>query len=218
MKEGMLQNAHVGEQTRFSNYGIALAGYVIEQIVGMPFHRYVHQNIFVPLNMYSTALLPDLSDNNWVDGQRDEVQTYLALETKEVGRRYQALLYPSGAATGTMRDMVKFGQGLMPDESGTSPLFERSETVMKLYPEHEDILPDIIFYNGFIIFHVGNESNRVLGHHGNFGNGFTATLMIDIDEGVGVVIVENSDCELSFHRAEDFRWELLRFIFESELL
>jgi CubicO group peptidase (beta-lactamase class C family) len=58
-----------GTITSYSNYGTALAGYIVEIVSGMPFEDYVEQNIFKPLGMqHSTfreplpaALAPDMS-------------------------------------------------------------------------------------------------------------------------------------------------------------
>jgi CubicO group peptidase (beta-lactamase class C family) len=58
-----------GELTSYSNYGTALAGYIVEVVSGIPFEDYIEQNIFKPLGMeHSTfreplpaAIAPDMS-------------------------------------------------------------------------------------------------------------------------------------------------------------
>jgi len=40
-----------GELTAYSNYGFALAGYIVEQVSGIPFDQYVEQHLFQPLGM-----------------------------------------------------------------------------------------------------------------------------------------------------------------------
>ena len=48
-----------GELTAYSNYGFALAGYIVEQVSGMPFDQYVEQHLFQPLGMrFSTFRQP----------------------------------------------------------------------------------------------------------------------------------------------------------------
>src|SRR6266567_6670072 len=44
-----------GVVTAYSNYGMALAGYLVEQVSGMPFEQYVEQHIFQPLRMHSST-------------------------------------------------------------------------------------------------------------------------------------------------------------------
>lgn len=45
-----------GEVTAYSNYGMALAGLVVQEASGMPFDRYVEENILAPLGMKSTTV------------------------------------------------------------------------------------------------------------------------------------------------------------------
>jgi CubicO group peptidase (beta-lactamase class C family) len=48
-----------GEITAYSNYGAALAGYIVTQVSGQPYDQYVKQHIFDPLGMaHSTATEP----------------------------------------------------------------------------------------------------------------------------------------------------------------
>src|SRR2546425_682667 len=44
-----------GELTAYSNYGAALAGYIVEQVSGMPYAQYVEQHLFQPLGMRSST-------------------------------------------------------------------------------------------------------------------------------------------------------------------
>jgi CubicO group peptidase (beta-lactamase class C family) len=44
-----------GEVMAYSNYGMALAGHVVEEVSGVPFGRYVEENVFAPLAMESTT-------------------------------------------------------------------------------------------------------------------------------------------------------------------
>jgi len=53
--EIVAQDSQPGERVLYSNYGIALAGYVIQQIAGIPFYEYVRTTIFTPLDMNQTA-------------------------------------------------------------------------------------------------------------------------------------------------------------------
>ncbi len=48
-----------GELTAYSNYGTALAGYIVERVSGLPYEQYVAQNILAPLGMtHTTAQRP----------------------------------------------------------------------------------------------------------------------------------------------------------------
>ncbi len=94
-----------GKLGAYSNYGTALAGYIVQRVSGMPFDEYVEKNILLPLGMtHSTfrqplpaALAPDMAQGyNFVGGE------YL----KGGFEFIQA--YPAGALSATATDMAKF--------------------------------------------------------------------------------------------------------------
>ena len=45
-----------GEIIGYSNYGAALAGYIIQQVTGMPYEQYIEENILAPLAMQRATL------------------------------------------------------------------------------------------------------------------------------------------------------------------
>ena len=95
-----------GEVTAYSNYGVALAGYVIEQVSGMPFDDYIEANILNQLNMYHTTTRQPLPS----DLAQDMSMCYTYADAG-----YQAgdpFLYmqiqPAGAMRTTVTDMANF--------------------------------------------------------------------------------------------------------------
>ena len=54
-----------GEAVAYSNYGAALAGYVVERVAGQPFAEYIAEHVFTPLAMdrstFAQPLPPDLA-------------------------------------------------------------------------------------------------------------------------------------------------------------
>lgn len=42
---------HAGSVPAYSNYGYALAGYVVERVSGQPFAEFVHTHLLAPLGM-----------------------------------------------------------------------------------------------------------------------------------------------------------------------
>lgn len=51
-----------GELSAYSNYGTALAAYIVAQITGMPFEQYVEEQIFAPLQMTHSTLRQPLPE------------------------------------------------------------------------------------------------------------------------------------------------------------
>lgn len=99
--------------TAYSNFGTALAGYIVERISRQSYADYVHEHIFEPLDMRHTALLPDLSDNPYVVEKRKEVKGYTR-DGRLIGEApYLIEMYPAGRATGTLEDFKAFAQALL---------------------------------------------------------------------------------------------------------
>src|SRR6266581_2243922 len=94
-----------GELTAYSNYGFALAGYIVEQVSGMPFEQYVEQYLFQPLGMRSSTF-------------RQPLPASLAADLSQ-GYTYSNGVYhpnpfdvvqgvPEGAMSTTATDMANF--------------------------------------------------------------------------------------------------------------
>jgi len=88
-----------GEIASYSNYGIALAGYVIEKATGTDFADYCMQKIFVPLGMKSTTF----------DYTEDSVAVSEAyLPDGSFTQDLYMNLYPEGSMVTTGQDMAEY--------------------------------------------------------------------------------------------------------------
>lgn len=114
-----------GQATAYSNWGVALAGFIVERVSGVPFYEYVRENIFFPLGMDHSALNASLSDNPWVKEQREKLQCYTADGTLMPESMVYFSMYPAGSCTSTLEDFTAFGRALLDRES---PLFHESST------------------------------------------------------------------------------------------
>ena len=97
-----------GEVMAYSNYGTALAGYIVEQVSGMPFPEYVEKNIYQPLGMnHSTFLqpLPEKLSSHMAQGYR-----YVNGEYRKGD--FEFVPEPAGSMSSTASDMAKFMIGL----------------------------------------------------------------------------------------------------------
>jgi hypothetical protein len=95
-----------GKILAYSNYGAALAGYIVEQVSGLAYETYVEKNIFKPLGMSRStvrqplpaALLADMAVGyNFKDGQYQPQSFEL----------FKGLL-PAGTMSAPANDMAKF--------------------------------------------------------------------------------------------------------------
>ncbi len=120
-----------GSVVSVSDWPAALAAYVIECVSGEEYAEYVKNNIFIPLGMDYTAMLPDLSDNEAVMNGRKEIKSYQG-ENALTNSFYHMPLYPAGMVTGTIDDFHRFACELLVQDS-TSKLFDKKETAETLF-------------------------------------------------------------------------------------
>lgn len=194
----------VGKINAYSNWGTGLAAYIVEEITGQKFYEYTHDNIFIPLDMKNTALLPDLSDNLWVQQKREEIQGYMN-DNKLIKKNfYHIAIYPVGMTTGTMEDFEKFGKALI-GHSESQILFQNHETAIKLFNP-------TLYYGDTGYARNANGlwfteySIPVLGHGGNT-DAFSANLLIDPVSKTTVVVMTNQRYE------EVYNYEMMPIIF-----
>lgn len=94
-----------GEVPGYSNYGTALAGYVVERVAGQPFAEYVEQHIFGPLGMTRTTFrqpVPAALSSDLAEGYGWQAGSFIQGDYEYVGP------YPAGSASGTASDMAAF--------------------------------------------------------------------------------------------------------------
>lgn len=112
-----------GEVISYSNYGIALAAYVIEKVTGIDFAEYCKEKIFIPLGMYQTSF--NYERNNLVYSK-----AFLP-NGKETSEPY-INIYPEGSVIPTARDMSKYIKWLLSNQESIL----KNETKEKLFNQH----------------------------------------------------------------------------------
>lgn len=189
-----------GEVTAYSNWGAALAGYVVENITGVDFADYVTENIFKPLGMEHTAIRGDHSDNQWVKEQREKTLCYSVTPNGVTGLGSclsYILLYPAGAATGNLSDLLTFAKSFTATSDEECKLFNSIDT-LKLMKEATLFFGDSDLERNCHGMWVSHFTNNTIGHNGAT-NGFSTTFMFDPRTGVGIVIMTNEMGEGTFN-------------------
>lgn len=192
------QAYHVGEHTAYSNWGTALAAFIVERVSGMSYVDYVNENIFKPLDMEHTSIGMHMEDNNWVRGQREKLKCYGRYAQEEYNEDYGVChswvqLYPAGAATGTTSDLAKFAQGFVASDC---PFFQNSDTREEMFTATSFHGDSDIAENCHGLW-VEQFKVPTLGHSGNTG-GCTANLQFDPESGLGIVVLTNEPGETMF--------------------
>lgn len=187
-----------GEHTAYSNWGAALAAYIVQRISGTDYVSYVHEHILEPLHMEHTSIGPDYGDNQWVRDQRMKLKCYDS-DGEPIGGAglYYILLYPAGSAAGTIGDLAKFARALTPDEKHPSPLFKKQATLKEMetptgFYGSTDVEKNL---HGLFASYYDIET---LGHGGNTF-GCSSMLQFDPVSGVGMVLMTNQAHETTYN-------------------
>lgn len=152
-----------GEVTAYSNYGSTLAAYIVEQVSGMPFDRYVEENILLPLNMNSSTFeqpLPPGLASNMSNGYLYSSNAY----TTEPFEYLQ--VWPAGSMSSTSEDMAKFMIAhLQNGRYGNSRILQNS-TARRIHSQLFTNDPKVSGWTyGFWEMRLNNQS--IIGHGGD---------------------------------------------------
>jgi len=155
-----------GEHASYSNFGAALAGYIVERISGQTWADYVDEHILKPLQMNSTNTQDQLN----VDfAERHAVSyTYQAGRFKSTDFKFMNKS-PAGNMSTTADDMTRFMLAHLSngEYGGVHILSEATARLMQtpLVAPHEGIAPLLHgFYrsdrNGQLVFGHGGDTNQ----------------------------------------------------------
>jgi len=104
-----------GTVTAYSNYAVALAGLIIQDITGQNFQDYIDENIFQPLGMHHTTFREPLAEGNSEQGmaehlKADIVAGYTTVEGRRVEGDYAYFhaVAPAGSGSTTASDMARY--------------------------------------------------------------------------------------------------------------
>lgn len=174
-----------GKTPAYSNYGTALAGYIVQRVSGQMFEDYVEARIFEPMGMQRATFrqpLPDRFEADMSNGYRSasdgEPQYYELVP-----------MAPAGSLAASGEAMGRFMIGLLE----RNPDVLEPETWEQMYETTYQLTPPLnAMALGFWELDKGNL--RIRGHGGDTSF-FHSDLNVLLDEGVGIYVVVNSSGE-----------------------
>lgn len=174
------QRYQPGTVSSYSNYGCALAAYVIECLSGQPFEAYVQQHILTPLEMVSCTF--DEGTPGCAEGSALTEEGQMAPVAPSRVR-----LYPSGGLSGTAQDLARVGVAML---SRDERLFSKSNTFDQLFSDSYAPAPGL---DGMAhgLFTMNARAGKGYQHAGNT-NGFTAQFVIVPEYRLGYVLLCNT--------------------------
>jgi CubicO group peptidase (beta-lactamase class C family) len=177
-----------GDVISYSNHGAALAGYVVEETSGVPFARYVAENILEPLGMRRSSFEPD------EDLERDLAVGYEYDKGKDTYNPVPLTYendFPAGELVATGTDMAAFMIAHLQDGRYKETRILEPATARAMHRQHFTQHPRVpgIAYGFFERFENGR---RTLEHSGDL-SGFASLLCLLPAEGVGLFVSCNRD-------------------------
>jgi len=181
-----------GTVTAYSNFGSALAGYIIANISGQTFAAFEMENLLIPAGMANA-----LNAHDWVNN-------HAFLENKAIGYTPNGRggfneifwayfpAYPAGSINGTAHDLARFAKALTPPIGESGPFFNDVNTLQQLFsPSALDHRNFPGTYHGFMRY---ISAIPAFGHGGD-SIGFATNVIVVPEERFGIVVLTNTDGE-----------------------
>ncbi|MFQ5641535.1 MAG: serine hydrolase domain-containing protein, partial [bacterium] len=175
-----------GEFVSYSNYGISLAGFLIEEITKTPYDLYIKKNILEPLAMSHTGFIHEINEqSNRATGYRFTPNGFKAIPNEFFN------LIPSGALMSTASDMAQFMIAHLQNGRLGDTYILNPETVAEMHRTQFRVHPKMSgwcygFYESFY------GTKRAIMHSGH-PKGFSNLLFLLKEENLGLFIAYNSN-------------------------
>ena len=169
---------------QYTNIGIALVGYLVETVSGMPFNTYCNQNIFAPLCMDNTGWFLSELDTTRIArpySYSDGIYTDNGL--------YGYADYPDGMLRTTALSLAKFMYAHMNDGNfdGTQLLDPSTVATMR-----SQVVPAIDAGQGIVFYSFEDAYGTWWGHNGG-DLGVSTNMFFDETTNTGLITLTNSD-------------------------
>ncbi len=185
-----------GEIPAYSNYGVGLAGYIVERVAAEPFEQYVSEHIFLPLGMkhssfnqpMTSELAPYVSD-----GYRDTT------EKPAIGFEIFNPA-PAGGISSAAGDMEKFGLALLNGGELDGHRILKTETRDLMWTRQfgtSDSLPPLCM--GF--YQTWRNNLHFIGHDGDL-IAFHSMFLLEPSQKLVLFVSYNSAGSATKNRAE----------------
>lgn len=197
----------VGQRWSYSNLGIDLAAYVLQEITGKRFEDYVAEEVFAPLGMNSSTFDQQqaLADNNRARGHANN---------REIAARIIPMI-PSGGMYSNVLEMAQFVMAQLTGEtaSGDKLLSEGLHAEM-LTPQFSGQVSQSGYCLGV---EVSKDYGTELAFHGGGGYGYITFQGWLPKYQLGVVMLTNSHATSSGVKGEKLPYRALELMMQKKL-
>jgi CubicO group peptidase (beta-lactamase class C family) len=168
----------------YTDHGFATLGQIVEDVSGLPLHRYLREHIFEPLGMADTDLLrSERVTSRLATGYR------LGSNGAKAVTDRQGVTAAASSIYSTPRDMARYVAALLSGGSGQHGAILKPETLALMFEPHYQPDPRIPgmglgFWRVYLGGHPAVEHQGVI-------PGFNSQIFLAPDEGVGVIAFTN---------------------------
>jgi CubicO group peptidase (beta-lactamase class C family) len=176
-----------GIEVGYSNYGTALAGYIVERVTNMPYERYVEQRLIEPLDMRRSTPRRQLSPELASDAARGYVLKKGRFREQPLPT-YQVV--SAGSIWATATDMAHFMAAHLQNGRYGEEHILRPETMRQM---HQTLFKPDPRLNGLAHGFFGMDRNgvRIVGHIGSAVPLYYSVLALLPDERIGLFVAYN---------------------------
>ena len=174
-----------GTTPAYSNYGAALAGYIVQRVSGMPFDDYIEKNIFQPLGMqHSTFRQPLPADLKPLmsEGYNKASEPAKSFEYVQA--------WPAGSLSTTGDDMSRYMIAHLQNGQFNGNQILKPETAKLMHSRAFGLDPEL---NGMAygFYEESRNGHRIIGHGGDT-QWFHSDMHLMLDDNLGFFISFNS--------------------------
>ena len=175
-----------GTEISYSNFGAALAGYIVERVSGEPFADYAERHLFAPLGMESASFrepLPAPLAPRVAKGYRLRDGRFVAKPFELYSQ-----IMPGGSGTASAPDVARFMMAMLNGGAiGAARILKPESVALLMRDSHANApgLPGMA--HGFFV--IRNAGPRLVGHGGNTVD-FHSRLILAPEAGLGIFVSE----------------------------
>jgi CubicO group peptidase (beta-lactamase class C family) len=150
-----------GEVPAYSNYGAALAGYIVERVSKEPFEQYIQSHILNPLNMAHTSFAQPLQPQFM-----EQVSNGYRAASDPPGPFELIVTRPAGSGTATVADMSRFMLAHLQDGQVGDAQILKADTAKLMHTASQD-MPNGFATMAHGFFREVHNGRTVIGHGGD---------------------------------------------------
>jgi CubicO group peptidase (beta-lactamase class C family) len=174
-----------GKVPSYSNYGLTLAGYIVERVSGEPFEKYITAHILNPLRMEHSTFAQPLPETLAPNMSRG----YLA--AAQGARDFEFVTAsPAGALSATATDMSRLMLALLGEGTLEGATILTPDSVRAMEVRQFELHPDLHAMS-FILMDYSMNGQPIVGHGGDTIY-FHSDMMLMPEAHVGLFISYNS--------------------------